>query len=231
MRFSQKTRSVLVTTAALFLTPFVGSSVAVALPVIAWELSVDAISLRGVATAFLLSASVFLIPFGELTDLYGRHRIFMAGIGAFTVACALSDRVEQRSVASWGMAITVLGLLGLSRADSETPLSQIVACLVTLGGGYFLFSSANANAVMGSVQKSYYGLASAALGIMCVLGHMLSVAVLPFVLAMVMGRGAIAPETMPMFLESVRVSLLAFAVLGVLGTVASMVKGGSGSTA
>ena len=76
----------LVTTLSSFLTPFMGSAVNVALPAIAKELSMTALSLSWVATAFILTAAITLIPLGRLADIYGRRRMFIYGALIFTVA-------------------------------------------------------------------------------------------------------------------------------------------------
>jgi len=65
---------------ASFLTPFVGSSVSIALPSIASDFNLDAITLGWVVTAYLVAAAVFLVPFGRLADIKGRKRIFTYGI-------------------------------------------------------------------------------------------------------------------------------------------------------
>jgi MFS family permease len=49
-----------VATLASFLTPFMGSATNVALPAIGPEMRLDAVALTWVATAYLLSAAVFL---------------------------------------------------------------------------------------------------------------------------------------------------------------------------
>ena len=64
-----------------FLTPFTGSAINVALPAIGAELAMDAVSMGWVATAYLLVAAAFLVPFGRLADIVGRKRIFQVGIG------------------------------------------------------------------------------------------------------------------------------------------------------
>lgn len=76
----------LVTTLSSFLTPFMGSAVNVALPAIARELSMTALSLSWVATAFILTAAITLIPLGRLADIYGRRRMFIYGALIFTLA-------------------------------------------------------------------------------------------------------------------------------------------------
>ena len=76
-----------------FLTPFTASSVNIALPSIGTKLSMDAVSLNWVATAYLLAAATFLVPFGRIADIRGRKRIFQIGIVVDAVAsilCAVS---------------------------------------------------------------------------------------------------------------------------------------------
>ena len=58
-----------------FLNPFMGSSINIALPVIGREFAMDAVMLGWVATAFLLTAAMCLLPFGRLADIRGRKRL------------------------------------------------------------------------------------------------------------------------------------------------------------
>jgi len=80
----------LITCLSSFLTPFLGSAVNVALPVIGREFDMNAVSLGWVATSYLLAAAIFLVPFGRLADISGRMKIFSAGIVIFTVSSILS---------------------------------------------------------------------------------------------------------------------------------------------
>lgn len=80
----------LVATLASFLTPFIGSSVNIALPSIGKEFQMDAVLLGWISTSFLLSAAMFLVPFGRIADIYGRKRVFLSGISIYTLACLLS---------------------------------------------------------------------------------------------------------------------------------------------
>ena len=81
----------LVATIASFLTPFMGSSVNVALPVIAKELAVNAILLSWVTTSFLLTSAMFAVPFGRIADIYGMKRIFILGMILFTISSFLAS--------------------------------------------------------------------------------------------------------------------------------------------
>jgi len=84
-------RSVLlVTTAVSFLTPFMASSVNIALPSIGREFAMDAVLLSWVSSAYLLAAAIFLVPFGRISDIYGRKKIFTHGITIYTLSSFLA---------------------------------------------------------------------------------------------------------------------------------------------
>ena len=87
---ASKKAILLVATLTSFLFPFMASSVSIALPSIGRDLSLDAVTLGWVATAYLLSSAVLLVPFGRIADIYGRKRIFVGGTVIFTAASFLS---------------------------------------------------------------------------------------------------------------------------------------------
>lgn len=82
--------ALIVATLSSFLAPFMGSSVAVALPQIGSEFGMDAVLLSWVSTGYLLTAAIFLVPFGRAADIYGRKKIFQYGILTHTVASLLA---------------------------------------------------------------------------------------------------------------------------------------------
>ena len=90
INLDDKKAALLVSTAASFMTPFMASTVNIALPSIGRTFVMDAIALSWVATAYLLAAAMFLVPFGRLADIYGRKRIFIYGVVAYTVVSLLS---------------------------------------------------------------------------------------------------------------------------------------------
>ncbi|HLA98413.1 MAG TPA: MFS transporter [Anaerolineales bacterium] len=141
------------------------------------------------------------------------------------LAGRLSDRVESRVVASTGMALIALGLGGLAFLGAETPLALIVPLLMLLGFGFALFSSPNTNAVMGSVERRFYGVASATLGTMRLSGQMFSLGIAMLIFAVVIGRVPITPQYYPAFILSVRVAFAIFAVLCFGGIFASLSRG------
>ena len=83
----------LVASLSSFLVPFTGSSITVALPSMAGQFHVDAVTLGWITSAYIIAAAVFIVPFGRFADIIGRKKIFLLGLLVFTIAsllCALS---------------------------------------------------------------------------------------------------------------------------------------------
>jgi EmrB/QacA subfamily drug resistance transporter len=88
----------LVATIASFIFPFMASTVNIALPSLGKELSLDAVTLGWIATAYLLSSATLLVPFGRIADIYGRKKIFAWGIGIFTLSSLLSGLANSATM-------------------------------------------------------------------------------------------------------------------------------------
>lgn len=76
-----------------FLTPFMGSSINIALPAIQNQFGLNAVLLSWVPTSFLLAAAAAMVPFGRLADIHGRKKALFWGMIIFalsSLACALS---------------------------------------------------------------------------------------------------------------------------------------------
>ena len=143
------------------------------------------------------------------------------------LAGRLSDRIASRVLASAGMAVTVVGLLALTFLSGQTTLGFIIFSLMLLGFGFALFSSPNMNAIMSSVEGRYYGVASAMVGTMRLIGQMLSMAIATLAFVIYIGKVQITPEYYPVFLTSLKTLFIIFAVLCCGGIVASLARGSS----
>ncbi len=141
------------------------------------------------------------------------------------IAGSLSDRIEPRVVASVGMALTTAGLVMLTFLGFDTPLAYVLASLVALGLGFGFFSSPNTNAVMSSVERKYYGVASGMLGTMRLTGQTFSMGLTLLLFAVYIGRVAITPPYYPLFLTSARAAFTISAVLCFGGIFASIARG------
>ena len=178
------------------------------------------------AVAFLLSLYLQYIkgltPQGAGTVLVFTP-IMMAVFSPF--AGKLSDKVEPRVISSLGMGLTALGLMLLILLDNQTRLMYIIAIMVILGLGFALFSSPNMNAIMGSVDKRFYGIASASVGTMRLLGQMLSMGIVTLIFALFIGRAQITPEYYPMLMNSTKLMFIISACLCICGIFFSLYRG------
>jgi MFS family permease len=137
----------------------------------------------------------------------------------------LSDRIEPRMVASTGMALTTVGLAFFIFLDEKTTISFIVVGLILIGFGLALFSSPNTNAVMSSIERKFYGVASGILGTMRTTGNMFSMGIVMLIFSLYIGRTQITPSYYPLFIKSVKSAFIIFTSLCLAGIFASLPRG------
>jgi EmrB/QacA subfamily drug resistance transporter len=141
------------------------------------------------------------------------------------VAGRLSDRIQPRLLASFGMTLTTVGVFLLSFVEPTTSTAVVLAELVLLGFGFAFFSSPNTNAVMSSLEKRHLGVGSGILGTMRLLGQNMSMGIVMMVLALYLGGRQVGTATQREFMHSLRVVFWIFSGLGVAGVVASLARG------
>jgi len=137
----------------------------------------------------------------------------------------LSDRSESRKVASLGMAATIVGLFPFVFMDEGTTWVYITVGLALLGFGLAMFVSPNTNAIMSSVERRFYGVASATLGTMRLIGQMLSMGITMVIFETYIGRVEITPAVYPMLLTSIKTAFVVFSILCACGVFAPLVRG------
>jgi EmrB/QacA subfamily drug resistance transporter len=118
--------------------------VAVALPTLQRELGFAAPDLQWVVTSYTLCFAALLTVAGRAADLWGRRRLFGAGLGLFAAAslgCALSERAEllvaMRAVQGCGAAALSAAALALLTATfpSGGGRERAVACWTAAAAG------------------------------------------------------------------------------------------------
>jgi EmrB/QacA subfamily drug resistance transporter len=123
-----------------------GTIVNVALPTIRDDLGFSQTSLAWVVNAYLLTFGGFLLLGGRLGDLFGQRRMFLIGIGLFTLAslaCGLSTTqgqlVAARAVQGLGGALVAAVALSLTMTLFTEPAERAKAMgifgFVLSGGG------------------------------------------------------------------------------------------------
>lgn len=178
------------------------------------------------AVTFLMSL-VLQVVIGYSSSAAGMillaQPVMMALLSPF--AGALSDRVQPRIVSSIGMGLSSLGLFLLSFVVKETPPWLIVGNLMLLGTGFALFSSPNMNAIMGSVDKRFYGVASSTSGTMRLIGQAVSVAIATLIIDLYVGSAQLGPAVAEQLQKSSNVAFIVFAVTCIGGVFASLARG------
>jgi EmrB/QacA subfamily drug resistance transporter len=175
------------------------------------------------AVAFLLSLYLQYIrgfepaAAGALLLIQPVVQVFVA-----PVAGRLSDRIPAGTIASAGLAISAVALLGLALLSPTTPVEVIAGLLFIIGIGLGLFSSPNTNAIMSSVEVRSFGSASAMVAAMRSLGMVVSMGMVMMIFSIVMGSTTLRPEIFPEFLVSLQVSFGIFFALTVLGIFLSL---------
>ena len=74
------------------------------------------------------------------------------------ISGALADRFGSRLLATAGMLVTALGLIGLTTIQVDTPYWQLALWQLIIGAGSGLFNSPNTSAVMGVVPPAQRGM-------------------------------------------------------------------------
>ncbi len=141
------------------------------------------------------------------------------------LAGKLSDRIEPRIISSIGMCITLCGLLILSILNSDSSLLQIIFALLLTGLGFSFFSSPNVNAIMSSVEKRFYGSATAVMASMRIVGQLSSMVLVAMIFSIVIGNVEITPDYYPELQQSIRLTFLIACGLCVPGIVFSLARG------
>ncbi|EHJ48299.1 major facilitator superfamily MFS_1 [Solidesulfovibrio carbinoliphilus subsp. oakridgensis] len=153
----------------------------------------------------------------------------VAQLIASPLAGRLTERYPAPRLATIGMCVSSAGLLAAAATlHADTSVWLLGAELVVIGAGFGIFITPNSTAIMGSVQKRQFGLASGMIASMRTLGMAVSMTTVTLIFSLLMADAAITPATLPAFLTSMRVGLAAFAVFSCLGVILSFWRGKNG---
>lgn len=87
-----------VSTAVMLVSHVDQGMVSVALPAMTLDMGVSVTTVQWVVAAYLLAITSLVLPFGRLSDMVGKERIFTLGYAIFAVSsglCGVSQNVEQ----------------------------------------------------------------------------------------------------------------------------------------
>ena len=137
------------------------------------------------------------------------------------VTGALSDRKPASVLCSLGMGIITVGLAALAFITYQQVLWPIIPSILVIGIGFAFFAAPNNNAIMSSLPKAYYNMASSLLSTMRMSGQVLSMALVTAILS-IPWKTLAATEALT---RNIVLSFLLFSVLCFLGVIPSLMRG------
>ncbi|MGE4559253.1 MAG: MFS transporter [Desulfobulbus sp.] len=142
------------------------------------------------------------------------------------IAGRLADRIEIGTLATVGMLISGAGLLlAALTLGIQTPLWLVAIELMLIGSGFGIFITPNSTAIMDSVERRQFGVASGMIGAMRTLGMATSLTTITLVFSLFMGNQAVTDVNLPRFLLSMKTALVVFSVFSCLGVILSFRRG------
>ncbi len=136
----------------------------------------------------------------------------------------LSDKMSATFLATLGMGIIAVGLIGLCFISETTSYYLLGAILFLLGLGFGIFSSPNTNIIMSSVEKKHYGLASATMGTMRLTGQAFSMGIAIMAISIMVGNVKLSPDVHVGLMNSMRITFVICLVLCCFGIYASSAR-------
>jgi EmrB/QacA subfamily drug resistance transporter len=152
------------------------------------------------------------------------------------ISGALADRYGSRALATAGMVITGLGLLGLTTLDVATPYWQVAFWQLVVGAGSGIFNSPNTSAVMGVVPPSKRGVGAGMRMMLMQSGFMVSIALAlglvtssmdPKVMVAIFSGEQIGGQGISLdpFMNALHLAFLAGVLASALGAMVSLMRG------
>lgn len=189
--------------------------------------------LAGLTASFLtfvaMAANMFLMPF--FLQEHRGHSATAAGAimaivpAAILIAAPLAGRVTDRRgarlPATAGLALVTVGVALMAALDRHSPLLAVLAVLALYGIGAALFQSPNITGVLNSGGDHRLGIASGTLSTVGRLGQVAGIAIAGGIWDAVLARPDITASSPSPF----RITFLALAIAGALGTLASWLRG------
>ncbi len=190
-------------------------------------------------TAFLNYASSYSISFfmalylqsiGGLTATEaGLLMLIQPGIQAVGTPYfgRMSDRIaEKRLLPTLGMLISACGIAMILFYGKTADFTLIIATMVVVGLGFSMFAAPNTSIIMGSVDRTETGEASAMVAVMRQTGMMVSMGVAMLFISVIMGSmDNLSPETYDSFLEVMRWSFVLCVIMCLVGACMSVMRG------
>jgi len=141
------------------------------------------------------------------------------------IAGRISDRMEPLRVSAIGLGANCLAFFLLFFITGESSIWYIATSLVIVGFGIGFFGTSNTNAVMGTVDNKFFGVASGTVATMRHSGQVLSMGILLILFSIYIGTAQLTPEYYSAFLVSAKVAFIIFSILSFGGVFVCLAGG------
>lgn len=131
---AERIRILVITCITLFMAMLDNLVLGVALPSIQKSFHASITDLQWFMNAYILAFAILLIPFSMMGERFGRKRIFLSGIGLFTIGSALCGLSESSVQLIWSRVFQGIGgaaivPLSLTLVNSAFPVNKRAAAL------------------------------------------------------------------------------------------------------
>ncbi len=178
-----------------------------------------------VSVGFILTLYLqYLKGYSPLTAglIVSIQSIMMVLVSPF--AGRLSDKIDPGSVSTVGMVLTTIGVALMTLINFGNAVYLGGVSLIIFGAGIGLFYASNTKVVMSAVDKKYFGVASATLSDIRSLGQIFGMGIVMIIISAILGNAQIMPSNYPQLIISLRIALVAIAVLSAIGIFTSIFK-------
>lgn len=142
--------------------------------------------ITGFLTFIVTAGTMMIIPLYLQNILHHGPRVagLMMAVTPLTVALvapisgSLSDRIGSRLITSLGLLMILIGIISLSTLSAQTTVFGYVLRFIPVGMGIGMFQSPNNSAIMGSVPRERFGIASSLLSLNRTIGQAAGIALL-----------------------------------------------------
>jgi MFS family permease len=137
----------------------------------------------------------------------------------------LSDIAQPKYIVSIGLLLDSMAFISLSMLTIDTSILYIIIALSLLGIGSALFSSPNTNAIMGSVDKKSYGMASGLIGTARVYGQSFSMSILSLLFSIYIGNIEVQKIEANLLITTINRVFMIFGIIALLAILPSILRG------
>ena len=134
----------------------------------------------------------------------------------------LSDRIHPQKLATIGLCVLFIAIIGVRFLDMDTPVYVIVLLMVLIALGIGLFSVPNQNAVMSAVSEKYASYASATQLTLRLCGQTMGLALWTIVCSFIMGNLPLSIENAGLLVSSSRIVSIVCALLCLIAILVSI---------